>query len=122
MSESGFFKGLLIGGLMGLAAGILIAPKSGRETRADICNRTEELVRKARDEYSRGVEKTCRTFEYAKAHAQEAMHSAVQATGEIREEAAGMAEAGREKLDETGSRLKRALDAGIQAYQDAKKE
>ena len=35
-STDDFFKGLLFGAVIGAAAGVLLAPKSGAETRADI--------------------------------------------------------------------------------------
>ncbi len=44
---SGFMTGLLIGGLAGFVAGILLAPKSGEETRAMIMDRGQEWRDKA---------------------------------------------------------------------------
>jgi gas vesicle protein len=46
-----FLKGTLIGVLVGAVAGILFAPKSGKETRADIEKATKDLARKAGDLY-----------------------------------------------------------------------
>jgi len=39
--------GAIIGAAVGVAAGILTAPKSGKETRADIKNKTGELKNQA---------------------------------------------------------------------------
>ena len=44
---TGFFTGLLIGGAVGFIAGILLAPKSGEETRALIMDRSQEWRDKA---------------------------------------------------------------------------
>ncbi len=41
--------GLLIGLLVGGAAGVLLAPKSGKETRQDISKRLTDLLNKAND-------------------------------------------------------------------------
>lgn len=46
---AGFVTGLLFGGLLGFAAGILLAPKSGEETRAMIVERGEEWRDKAEE-------------------------------------------------------------------------
>jgi len=42
--------GIVIGGLIGFALGILFAPKSGRETR-------EEIVKKAKEGYEKAAQK-----------------------------------------------------------------
>jgi gas vesicle protein len=60
-----FIKGLLIGGLVGSAIGILYAPKSGKETREDICKKSEELMAKAKEEYQQVVEKSKKAYETA---------------------------------------------------------
>ncbi len=50
MSDSGdFFSGLLIGGILGFAAGILLAPASGDETRENIAKKGRELAGEARE-------------------------------------------------------------------------
>ncbi|TFH01737.1 MAG: YtxH domain-containing protein [Calditrichales bacterium] len=38
----GFFKGFLFGGIIGAAVGILLAPKSGRETREELGGEAEK--------------------------------------------------------------------------------
>lgn len=43
MSKNKFAIGALIGAAAGLVAGILTAPKSGKETRQDIADKTGEL-------------------------------------------------------------------------------
>ncbi len=45
----GFLTGFLIGGAVGLLAGILLAPKSGEETRAIIMERGSEWRDKAEE-------------------------------------------------------------------------
>ena len=51
-------KGLLVGGLIGMALGILFAPKSGKETREDITRKTDEFLVKAKEEYGKAIEKS----------------------------------------------------------------
>ena len=45
----GFITGFLIGGIVGFVAGILLAPKSGEETRAIIMERGSEWRDKAEE-------------------------------------------------------------------------
>ncbi|MGE5485644.1 MAG: YtxH domain-containing protein [Ignavibacteriales bacterium] len=59
MSDRGdFFSGLLIGGIVGFAAGILLAPASGQETRENIVKKGKELadeVKEKKDELANAV-------------------------------------------------------------------
>ena len=61
-SSDDFFKGLLFGTVVGVTAGILLAPKSGAETRADIKrfaeetgDKAEKMYRKAKRQLSKKV-------------------------------------------------------------------
>ena len=66
MSKDGkmdFVKGILFGGLIGAAIGILYAPKSGKETREQIAKKSDELLTKARDEYEKNLEKSKKAYE-----------------------------------------------------------
>lgn len=51
MATDDCVKGLVIGGLIGAALGILYAPRSGKETREEIGRTTDELLRKTRAQY-----------------------------------------------------------------------
>lgn len=49
MADNGdFLAGLVIGGLLGFVAGVLLAPASGSETREMIADRTQSAVKQAR--------------------------------------------------------------------------
>jgi len=50
MAKKIFPFGAIIGAIAGVIAGVLVAPKSGRETRADIKAKAEELKDKAEAE------------------------------------------------------------------------
>lgn len=47
MSAGRFLAGFIVGGAIGAIAGILLAPKSGEETRAMIADSAKEALRKA---------------------------------------------------------------------------
>ncbi len=50
-STDDFFKGLLFGAVIGATAGILLAPKSGLETRSDIKKLALDMSDKSQDVY-----------------------------------------------------------------------
>jgi gas vesicle protein len=60
--NSDLLTGLLIGGLIGAAFGILFAPKSGKETREDIfrTGKRNELFSITKEEYEKAIEKSKR--------------------------------------------------------------
>lgn len=46
-----FLAGFVIGGLVGAATAIILAPQSGAETRSQIASKRDELVRSGSDQY-----------------------------------------------------------------------
>ncbi|MHB8773298.1 MAG: YtxH domain-containing protein [Syntrophales bacterium] len=87
MAADDCVKGLLIGGLLGAAVGILYAPKSGKETRDDIRHSAEELLDKAKSRY----EEAYRTLEK-------------------------LAEQEKESCLGKKDRLRKAFEAGVEAF------
>jgi gas vesicle protein len=87
MTTESFVKGLVIGGVAGLAVGILYAPKSGKEIRKQISDSTEEILNKAKMQYE-----------------------------DTRKKITEIAEDKKESYHETKARLKKALDAGVEVY------
>ncbi len=68
---TGFAIGMLAGAALGLAVGILYAPRSGAETRAIMLEKTEEARSKARDIVQEARERAKRIIEDAKGKAAE---------------------------------------------------
>lgn len=119
MSDSrDFLKGLIIGGLIGAAAGILFAPKSGRETREDISRKTQDLLTRAKEEYETAVEKSKKAYDAALEKMKEVQSLARKKASEAGEKVEGLAES----LDETKGRFKKAIDAGIEAFKEEKEK
>jgi gas vesicle protein len=50
-------SGLLIGGLVGVIAGLFYAPKSGKETREELSGKAKEAACKLQGEYDSALEK-----------------------------------------------------------------
>jgi len=49
-SNGDLFKGFVLGGLIGVAVGVLFAPKSGKDLREDLKEESEDLIGKAKNE------------------------------------------------------------------------
>jgi gas vesicle protein len=65
-SAESVVKGLLIGTVAGVVAGILLAPKSGAETREDIKKLAEDLKDKAEDAYAKARKEVEKKIEQVK--------------------------------------------------------
>ncbi len=52
-----WLKGFLIGGLAGVIAGVLFAPKSGKETRDELGEKAADIATRVKEEYEIALEK-----------------------------------------------------------------
>ncbi|PKN20371.1 MAG: hypothetical protein CVU71_00840 [Deltaproteobacteria bacterium HGW-Deltaproteobacteria-6] len=114
-------KGLMIGGLIGAAIGILFAPKSGKETRQDIAEKADELLAKAKEEYEKAAEKSKAVYDAAIIRLKDAEGIAREKVEEIEEKVSELAHQSAETLADNKNRLKKAFDAGMEAYREEKK-
>jgi gas vesicle protein len=99
----GFMAGLLIGGLAGAAAMLLLAPQSGKKTRTQIQQKSVEL----RDQAVKNVEDAMAQTR-AKAR---------QITADVREKADELQQHGQAVLDEQKERWSTLVQAGKTAVQ-----
>lgn len=97
----------LLGGAVGALAALLLAPKSGRELRADIADATRKGVDTAR-------EKASGYYDQTRERATEFYSTASTKAGEI----AGTA---REAVARRGETLSAAIEAGKRAYSEEKR-
>jgi gas vesicle protein len=118
--DGGLVDGLLIGGLIGVAIGILFAPKSGKETRRDIADKADELLVKAREEYEKATVKSKEAYEVAVSRLKEAEGTAREKAEEIEEKISEFAHSSADTLADNKDRLKKAIDAGMEAYREEK--
>jgi gas vesicle protein len=98
-SQVHFFKGLLIGGALGALAGILFAPKSGKEMRYDIKKKGNEIVKDGKEFYADASTK-------AKEIIGEVKHQAK----ELKKEAEGTGEKMAGIVQETVGHVKKVLN------------
>lgn len=100
--------GFGLGALVGTVIGLLIAPKAGRELRADIADYSRDYYDKAKefskDAYDKGKDKARQAYEAGKERARE--YSA--RVGEKLTEA-------KEHLGETAGRITESIKTGIDA-------
>lgn len=88
-----FLAGLGVGALIGAAAALMMAPKSGNETREDMKTLSDDFVAKAS-----------------------------KATKELTESSQELLKKGKELLDATTAKVHEAVDAGKQAIEKKKTE
>jgi gas vesicle protein len=104
-SAKGAVIGLLIGGLAGAVAMLLLAPQSGRRTRAQMRHKGVQM----RDQ-------TTATVKNALAQARFDTH---EITADVREKAGDLKQLGQDKLVRQMDRVSAALDAGKKAVKAA---
>src|SRR5580658_2251854 len=101
MGDNNGFAYFLLGLGAGVAAGVLLAPKSGDETR--------EFLRSKADE---GVD-------YVRSRATEGADFVKRRSSDLKETATGIYEKGRSNVTRHRDNVAAAVDAGKQAYHDA---
>ncbi len=77
-----FLKGLLVGGILGVVAGILLAPKPGKELRTDIKEKGETAIKDAKRIYEDSRTRAKAALEAAKQRAEEIKDKVVKEAGE----------------------------------------
>lgn len=97
---SGRLSSFVWGGLMGLAVGVLYAPKSGKETRNDLKKRADEYLEQGMEEY-----------EAQKDRVLEAVEMGRQAAVDTSEDLKG-------KIQETRDKLKAQVDAAAESAKE----
>ncbi len=119
----GFFLGALIGGAVGAVSALLLAPKSGRELRRDIADKSSEIYGKANyyfgevqedmiDLVNQGREKAEGIVSAAKRQAESILAKADNTMQEARFRAANTKDA----LQDGVSRVRDATRAGADAF------
>lgn len=101
MEEKSGFGYFLLGLGIGVAAGILWAPRSGEETRQYLADRAGEGA------------------DYLKARAQEGTDYVRQRSDDLKQSASDLYEKGRTTVSRHKDTLNAAVEAGKQAYRDA---
>jgi gas vesicle protein len=135
--ENNLSKGLLIGFLAGGAIGaifaLLYAPKSGKELREDIRNKTDEYMEeadkfiadakvKAKDVINEGKKKSEKLISDAKVKSEELLKDAEKIFTDAKGKTGSFVSSGKDALDSESSKLKSAFKAGIDAYKETRNQ
>jgi gas vesicle protein len=111
-----FMKGILVGGVIGAAIGILYAPKSGRETREDINRKAEKVLKKAKEEYESALRKSNKAYEAAVKQLKHVESETKERMGEMEDKLNELAELGKETLHDTKGSMTKVVDAAVHAF------
>jgi gas vesicle protein len=116
--ENGLTKGLLLGFIAGSAIGavtaLLLAPKSGKELRKDIKQKTDELRETAQTQLQQAREKANELLNEGKKRSEEMISKAKLRAGDLLSDAEKTI--GQAKGE--GSKLKSAFKAGAEAFKE----
>lgn len=139
MSSEGkeYLKGLMVGSILGGAVGaiiaLLFAPKSGKELRHDIAEKTNELYQKASNYFAdvqqkvdqevwetvnEGKQRAQNIIESAKAQAQKILENAEKIIEDAKEKAKTITENVESKIEQ----IKEATKAGVEAFKSEFKQ
>jgi gas vesicle protein len=127
----GLLIGLLIGGALGALAGLLFAPKSGRELRQDIKNKSDEYLddaeryitdakTKAKDLINEGKKRSEKLITDAKTKSDELLKDAEKIFRDAKAKASNAVDAGKKTFVDESDKLKTAFKAGVDAYKESK--
>jgi gas vesicle protein len=127
----GLFIGLLTGGAIGAIVALLYAPKSGKELRNDIKNKTDEYYDetekfiaeakvKAKDMMNEGKKRSEQLIANAKSKSEELLKNAERIFTEAKNKTGSIFSIGKEVVDDETSKLKTAFKAGVNTYKETK--
>ena len=114
--HSGGVGDFLLGALIGAGVALLFAPRSGRETRADISRRARAAQDRVRDVATGVTDQVVDTFETARSRIEEQLESARDAIVNKKEQVSRAMEAGREAAQQARTDLERRLAETKAAY------
>jgi gas vesicle protein len=126
------FLGILAGGAIGAVLALLYAPKTGRELRDDIKNKTDEYLDEA-DKYiaearnrakvliNDGKKKSEKIINDAREKSEAILKDAEKIFNDAKAKVSGSVDEGKNILDTESNNLKTAFKAGIDAYKETKK-
>ena len=115
-----FFKGFLFGGIVGAAFSLLYAPKSGKEMREEIRQRSLEMKGEADDKLEVAQKRLEALLEESRKQIDALRKEAEAAAKELKTAAAGKIDEGKAYVASEKGRIKDAIDAGVSAYKEEK--
>jgi gas vesicle protein len=126
-SVKGFLIGFLAGGTIGAIVALLTTPKSGKELRGDIKQRSGEYLDEADKYFTETKKKAGEMINEGKRKYTTTMNDVTSKPGEILKDAErvyndakvktkDVLQSGKEKIESEAERLKSSVEAGIDSY------
>jgi len=104
----------LLGGAIGAILGVLFAPRSGKETREIIVDRSQDYYDQGKEMYQTGVERATEWYDTGKQAASEKGEELKgkydEARGKIRDQVGATAEASKEPVAKAAAATKKGVD------------
>lgn len=137
MSDDGVGRGLFVGFLLGSVAGsviaLLYAPKTGKELRGDIRERSDDFLKdtenyieqarsRANDLINEGKKKSEKMVADAKVKVDELLGEAEDVLEKAKEKTGDYVQDGKSKIEKKGDKLKSAVKAGLDSYKNEKEQ
>jgi len=119
-SVKGFLIGFLAGGTVGAIIALLTAPKSGKELREDIKQKSEEYYDEAEKYLADAKNKASELINDAKSKSKDILNTAGRVFKDAKAKTTDVLHSGKEKIETETERLKSSVKDGIDAYNEAK--
>ena len=131
-SVKGFLIGFLVGGTVGAIVALLTTPKSGKELRGDIKQKSEEYLDEA-DKYftekknqagkmfNEGKRKFTMIVNDVKSKPEEILSDAERVYNDAKVKTKELLHSGKEKIETEAERIKSSVEAGIETYKKESK-
>lgn len=120
-SAKGFVLGLLAGGAIGSITALLYAPKSGRELRKDIGNKGREVIKETGEYVDSAKTKAGEIIAESRQKAENLINEAKLKAGSITKGTEKLYTQGKEFITDEASKLKGAVRAGVDSYNEERK-
>lgn len=111
-----FLGGLITGGLIGGLAGLIFAPKSGKDLRQDISNKSNELIEDTNELLENAKSKANSIIADAKKGAENLLEEGKKKLNGLTDGAQNILNEGKEKAEESVSKVKDAVKTGTDAF------
>lgn len=130
--RKGMFIGFLTGGALGAALALLYAPKSGKELRKDIRDKSDEYLDeaekyiaeakdKAIDLINEGKKRSEKLIKDAKDKSDQLLKDAEKLFHDAKGKGSEYLSTGKESIEQKKDQVKSAIKAGVDAYKETKK-
>ncbi|NOS84382.1 MAG: YtxH domain-containing protein [Ignavibacteria bacterium] len=121
-SAKGFMLGLLAGGAIGSIAALLYAPKSGREFRKDIGNKSRAVVKETGQYVDQARTRATEIISEGRKKAESLINDAKKKADSISKGTEKLYTHGKDFISDEASRIKEAVKAGVDSFNDERKK